>query len=58
MRILNFIIEMLFCPFTIFARLNINPSTNKTVKSILIAVVSLIAVGLLILFAYRSYIFK
>ena len=59
MRIFNYIIELLISPFTVLIRLNINTiNTKKVLKSILILVISIVFVSILILFAYRKFIFK
>ncbi len=59
MKILNFIVELITSPFTLLIRSNVsNSSSVKWCKPLIIVLIATAIVALLILFFYRSYIFK
>ncbi len=59
MRILNFIIELLTCPFTFFMRTNVTSiNLSKWTKPLIVLFISLGVIVILVLFFYRTYIFK
>ena len=58
MKIVNFIIEILISPFVVLFRANAKPSLNKTVKPLIVFLISAVAVAVLILIMYYEVIFK
>lgn len=58
MKIFNFILSVLFSPFVLLFKANAKPSPNKNVKTLLVLLVSIIAVFALVLIMYHEVIFK
>ena len=58
MRVINFIIEILFSPFSLILKSNsVDTHISKYSKPIAVFIVSLLIVAVLILFYYREIIF-
>ena len=59
LKIINTIIEIITAPFTMLVKSNgISVDTNKLIKPIIILVISLVIVGLLVLFFYWNNFFQ
>jgi hypothetical protein len=59
LKIINTIIEIITAPFTMLVKSNgISVDTNKLIKPIIILLISIVIVGLLVLFFYWNNFFK